>query len=117
MVALRQQEAAALADGTGLSLYDALLKDYEPDGSTAEISKMFEALRSPLVALRSAVLECPPAPELQGKFDPQLQLKLSQELAECFGYNMECGRIDRAVHPFLFWNWRGCTDYHTHRSQ
>ena len=100
VVALRQQEAAALADGTGLSLYDALLKDYEPDGSTAEISKMFEALRSPLVALRSAVLECPPAPELQGKFDPQLQLKLSQELAECFGYNMACGRIDRAVHPF-----------------
>ena len=61
---------------------------------------MFEALRSPLVALRSAVLECPPVPELQGKFDPQLQLKLNQELAECFGYNMACGRIDRAVHPF-----------------
>ena len=88
VVALRQQEAAALADGTGLSLYDALLRDYEPDGSTAEISKMFEALRSPLVALRSAVLESPPAPELEGQFDPQLQLKLSQELAECFGYNL-----------------------------
>ena len=75
VVALRQQEAAALADGTGLSSYDALLKDYEPDGSTAEISKMFDALRSPLVALRSAVLERPSAPELEGQFDPQLQLK------------------------------------------
>ncbi len=98
VIALRQEEAAAIADGT--RPYDALLQDYEPGTSEAEIATMFDALRPRLVALRAAILERPALPELDHTFDEAGQLALSTRLARAFGYNEEHGRIDKAVHPF-----------------
>ena len=62
-------------------LYDALLKDYEPDGSMDEISKMFEALQ-PIGRVALAVLSARLRLNWRDNL-MQLQLKLSQELAEC----------------------------------
>ncbi len=99
VVALRQEEAAALA-GNG-DLYDALLDDYEP-GATAEmLETMFGALRPRLVALREKILHSPHQPvPLTGTFPEAGQLALSRELALTFGYDLDHGRIDKAVHPF-----------------
>ncbi|MCV6598815.1 MAG: carboxypeptidase M32 [Mangrovicoccus sp.] len=99
IVALKREEAAALAEEG--SAYDALLQDYEPGASAAELEAMFGALRPRLVALRAAILDAPqPAlPEL-GQFDEAAQLALAQELAQVFGYDLNRGRIDTAVHPF-----------------
>ncbi|MDP4990355.1 MAG: hypothetical protein NWQ37_03970, partial [Marivita lacus] len=47
---LRRQEGAALADGG--DPYDALLQDYEPGATAAELDAMFGALRPRLVDLR-----------------------------------------------------------------
>ena len=98
VVALRQQEADALAQGG--NRYDALLNDYEPGATGAEIAAMFAALRPGLVDLRAAILDQPKAPVLTGHFDTAAQMALSTQLALTFGYDMTKGRIDKAVHPF-----------------
>ena len=98
VVALRQEEGQALADGG--DPYDALLQDYEPGTTAAELDEMFGALRPRLTALRSAILEKPAPKAVDGAFDEAAQLALSQQLALDFGYDMNIGRIDKAVHPF-----------------
>ena len=96
---LSREKAAALADGG--DLYDALLDDYEPGMTGAELEAMFGALRPRLVALRERILgaEHTVAP-LSGTFAEAGQLRISAELARAFGYDMAHGRIDKAVHPF-----------------
>ena len=98
VVHLRQQEGAALADGG--DPYDALLQDYEPGASAAELEAMFGALRPRLVALRERVLGAKAPPALDHAFDEAAQMALTQELARLFGYDEAHGRIDKAVHPF-----------------
>ncbi len=98
VVKLKREEGAALAAGG--DLYDAMLEDYEPGISGAEIDAIFGAMRPELVELRAAVLEKPEPAGLTGRFDEALQLKLSARLAKAFGYDMTHGRIDKAVHPF-----------------
>ena len=98
VVRLRREEASALAGDE--VLYDALLDDYEPGTTGAEIAALFDRMRPRLVDLRARALAADPAPELNGTFDKELQLELSRELALAFGYSLDTGRIDLAVHPF-----------------
>ncbi|MEM1373068.1 MAG: carboxypeptidase M32 [Pseudomonadota bacterium] len=95
---LRQEEGAALA-GEG-DPYDALLQDYEPGATAAQLEAMFGAMRPRLVSLRDRILGADAPPELSGRFPEAAQLKLCQDLAQAFGYDMGHGRIDKAVHPF-----------------
>lgn len=99
VVRLKREEAAHLADGR--DLYDALLDDYEPGMTGAEVEAMFAALRPRLVALREAVLGSGLRPEpLRGHFDGTEQMRMAAELAGVFGYDWTTGRLDRSVHPF-----------------
>ncbi len=99
VVRLRQEEAAALAEGG--DLYDALLDDYEPGATAATLETMFGALRPRLVALRERILHAPHQPvRPSGAFPESGQITLSRELALAFGYDLNHGRIDEAVHPF-----------------
>ena len=96
---LKRQEAAALADGG--ELYDALLDEYEPGATAAEIAKMFSSLRPGLVALADRVQGARYQPvRLNHGFDEETQARLSHEVAETFGYDFSRGRIDKAEHPF-----------------
>ncbi len=99
VVALVREKGQALADGG--DIYDALLDDYEPEASGAEIAAMFATMRPRLVALREAVLGAAhrPAP-LKGSFGQEGQLALARELADAFDYDWSRGRLDLAVHPF-----------------
>ncbi|MCF8487483.1 MAG: carboxypeptidase M32 [Rhodobacteraceae bacterium] len=99
VIALRQQEAAALAAGG--DLYDALIDDYEPGATAASIGAIFDRMRPRLVALREAVLGASyQPPKLEGVFPKQAQLELAREVATAFGYDWNRGRLDLAVHPF-----------------
>jgi carboxypeptidase Taq len=98
VVDLRREEAAAIAGDT--DPYDALLDDYEPGATGASLSAMFDALRPRLVALRAAILDQPAPAQLSGTYDDASQLALSDKLAAVFGYSLDSGRIDKAVHPF-----------------
>lgn len=96
---LKREEGEALAGGDG-EVYDALLQDYEPGTSAAELDRLFGALRPRLVDLRAAILDKPTPPGVSGTFDEAAQIALSQEVALAFGYDLERGRVDKAVHPF-----------------
>jgi len=98
VVTLKREEGAALADGG--DIYDAMLDDYEPGATGAELEAMFGAMRPALVALRAAILERPKPAGLSGTFPETVQLALSETLANAFGYDTNHGRIDKAVHPF-----------------
>ena len=98
MVALKREEAAALAAGG--DAYDALLDDYEPGAKAADLEAMFGALRPRLVALRAACLDRPAPQGISGTFDEAGQMRLTRKLAKAFGYDLSHGRIDKAVHPF-----------------
>jgi len=99
IVRLKVEEAMALANGG--DLYDALLDDFEPGITGAELQSIFDALRPRLVALRDATMGADHQPtSLEGTFDERKQMKLTRELAKTFGYDMAHGRLDKAVHPF-----------------
>ncbi len=96
---LKREEGQALAGGGG-DVYDAMLEDYEPGTTGAQITAIFDAMRPRLVALRAAILDRPAPKDLEGRFGEAAQLRLSRDLAQTFGYDLNRGRIDKAVHPF-----------------
>ena len=98
VIDLKREEGAALAAGG--DVYDAMLADYEPGTTAADLAAMFGALRPALSALRAAILERPVPKGVSGPFDEAAQLKLSAMLAHTYGYDTQHGRIDKAVHPF-----------------
>ncbi|KIC48735.1 carboxypeptidase M32 [Tateyamaria sp. ANG-S1] len=98
VIALKREEGAALANGG--DIYDAMLEDYEPGTTGADLEEMFGALRPALTELRAAILDKPAPAQVQGPFDEMAQLQISTLLAKTFGYDLGHGRIDKAVHPF-----------------
>ena len=98
VIDLRREEGAAIAGDA--DVYDTLLQDYEPGSSAADLARMFDAMRPRLVALRDAIRDKPQPLQVSGRFDEAAQLALSQKLAQVFGYDLNNGRIDKAVHPF-----------------
>jgi carboxypeptidase Taq len=98
VIALRREEAAALAAGG--DLYDALIDDYEPGAKAADLAAMFDRMRPRLRALRAAVMDKGPVPALSGHFPTDAQMALARQVAGAFGYDWARGRIDLSVHPF-----------------
>lgn len=98
VVTLKREEAAAIADGG--DLYDAMLQDYEPGTTAAEIGALFDRMRPRLVALRDRLAGVAMPPALSGTFPAAAQMTLSREIAARFGYDFDHGRLDLAVHPF-----------------
>lgn len=98
VIELRRQEGAAIAGDA--DVYDTLLQDYEPGSTAADLASMFDAMRPRLVALRDAIRDKPQPGAVSGRFDEAAQLRLSEHLAQVFGYDLNNGRIDKAVHPF-----------------
>lgn len=85
----------------GQTLYDAVLQDYEPGGTEAEIATTFDRLRAGLTVLRERIAEKVKAPpRLEGTFPEAAQMALAHELADAFGYDTRSGRLDLSTHPF-----------------
>ncbi len=99
VVALKREEAQAIA-GNSVSAYDALIEDYEPGITGAELQTIFDGMRPGLVALRERALDGQAGPEVTGSFASDVQMALANEVAERFGYDKTRGRLDLAVHPF-----------------
>jgi carboxypeptidase Taq len=101
---LKKQEANCL--GYREHIYDALLEDYEPGCTTAQLRRVFEELRGPLVELIRRIGESgrrAPAEILERDYPAAAQEKLARDAAAIVGFDFQAGRLDVAVHPF-------CTD-------
>ncbi len=101
---LKKQEANCL--GYREHIYDALLEDYEPGCTTAELRRVFEELRGPLVELIRKIAESgrrTAAEILERDYPAAAQEKLAREAAAFVGFDFQAGRLDVTVHPF-------CTD-------
>ncbi len=101
IVALKREEAAALAAGAGKDArYEALLDKFEPGAKVAEVAPLLEGLRPRLSALRAAIAEKPLPAGPKGRFPAGKQLRLARMVAKRLGYDFAAGRIDTVVHPF-----------------
>ena len=104
VIELVKQKATILSEATGKTPYDALLSQYEPDGSSDEIDTLFSQLAAFLPDLVGQVLarqdiESPPLiPE--GPFPIEPQKKIGLKVMEAMGFEFENGRLDVSAHPF-----------------
>ena len=104
LVGLTRQVAAAKAAAFGCSPYDALLDEYEPDGSSAAIDAIFAELADFLPGFLERALarqNAMPAPlPLAGPFPVEAQRRLGLRFMAALGFDFEHGRLDVSLHPF-----------------
>ena len=83
--------------------YDALLDFYEPEVKTSEVAELFAELKAGLVPLLQAIVERgKPVDEsfLQKDYPVDRQWELTEVILREIGYDFNCGRQDKAPHPF-----------------
>jgi carboxypeptidase Taq len=83
--------------------YDALLDDFEPGLTTAELRPVFAELRDALVPLVAAAGD--PSQKsndsaFHGEFDAETQRIAVLDVLEAIGYDPDAWRLDPALHPF-----------------
>jgi carboxypeptidase Taq len=101
-ISLKREEAAAVAPSGGV-LYDALLDEYEPGASSAEITGVFASLRQQLVPIVSGIQSSGRLPDisiLSRNYPVDAQRRFSLAAAEVIGFDFAAGRLDVAAHPF-----------------
>jgi carboxypeptidase Taq len=101
VVALLRQKAQAI--GYKSVPYDALLDEYEPGATTAEITQLFAALRADLVPLVTAIAASKRRPRhdlLEREYPLDRQERFGREAAQAIGFDFDAGRLDVTTHPF-----------------
>ena len=104
LLALVRETATAKAERLGLSPYDALLDEYEPDGRADEIDGVFADLARFLPDILPRVIErqaSAPSPlGLRGPFPIDKQRAVAIRFMERLGFDFHHGRLDVSLHPF-----------------
>ena len=98
---LKRQEAECL--GYQDTPYDALIDEYEPGAKSAELAKVFAALRAELVPLVAAIAGSPRKPDvtiLKRDYPVGLQRMFGETVASSFGFDFKRGSLDTTEHPF-----------------
>ncbi|NPA93406.1 MAG: carboxypeptidase M32 [Chloroflexi bacterium] len=100
IVELRRQYANFFAPYE--HVYDPLLDDFEPGLKTADVQRIFDALRPQQVELIRAIAERPQVDDafLHQPFDEQKQWDFGVQVITKFGYDWQRGRQDKSAHPF-----------------
>ena len=100
---LAREEAKYRADASGLAPYDALLDQYEPGMTSAELDRVFGALQTWLPDLVRRVTERQASARAEaptGPFPKAAQRALSLEVMKLLGFDFDAGRLDESAHPF-----------------
>jgi carboxypeptidase Taq len=103
VVQLVRDKAALLGQALNLAPYDALVDEFSPGLTTADIDAMFKALSRRLPAMireSIAVQELQPLLPLTGKFPQAKQRALIVEIMKTVGFPFDRGRLDESEHPF-----------------
>jgi carboxypeptidase Taq len=103
VLAIAREEAALLAERSGRSKYDALMDRFEPGMTSAEVERVFGAVRAWLPGLVAQVRErqsreAVPAP--RGPFAVAAQRSLCERVMRLLGFDFDAGRLDESAHPF-----------------
>ena len=100
---LGREVSQRLADETGLAPYDALMDQYEPGATSAEVDRVFGDLQQWLPGLVAQVRE-KQANEVvtlpTGPFPKSAQRALSHDVMTLLGFDFDGGRLDESAHPF-----------------
>ena len=102
VVALRREEAEVVGYGDGVP-YDALLDEYEPGMTAAQVTTLFAGLRDELVPFIAEIVDCGRQPDisiLQRSYPIDQQREFSTAAAAAIGFDFHKGRLDEAAHPF-----------------
>jgi carboxypeptidase Taq len=102
LIGLKREEAAAIGYGSGVP-YDALLDDYEPGMTTAEVAAVFGPLRDELVKLVAAIQHSGRQPNLEivnRHYPKTAQRVFAEAAAKRIGFSFDNGRLDESPHPF-----------------
>ncbi len=79
--------------------YDALLDEYEPGCTTAQIEKIFSELAAAVKKILSS-LPKKPADIIAIPASTEEQMQLCRSVLEMVGFDFSCGRLDLSAHPF-----------------
>jgi carboxypeptidase Taq len=103
VIVLNRRRAEAYGVPAGGEMYDALLDEYEPGMTTAEIGRTFDALRAGLAPLIRAVAESGVKPDTAWqriRIPVERQVEFNLGLVRRMGFDVDAGRLDVSAHPF-----------------
>jgi carboxypeptidase Taq len=101
VVKLKRQEADAV--GFKEHPYNALIEEYEPGTTVAELKTLFAGLTAelaPLVQKIAAATKQPDTSVLAREFPVDRQKVFAEAAAVAFGFDIASGRLDTTAHPF-----------------
>ena len=103
VLGLGREASQRLADETGLAPYDALMEQFEPGTTSADVDRVFGDLQQWLPGLVAQVREKQAGEtviEPVGPFPKAAQRALSVEVMALLGFDFDGGRLDESAHPF-----------------
>jgi len=102
VVTITRRVGEAKAAALGLSLYDALLDEYEPGGRARHVDALFATLADFLPSLVGRILDRQgPSPAAIGQpVSPAAYWLLCREMLGRLGFDFTHGRLDVSAHPF-----------------
>jgi carboxypeptidase Taq len=101
IVELKRQEADAV--GYSEHRYNALLEEYEPGTTVADLKALFAELTRELVPLIRKIADSSRKPDrsiLEREFPIERQKVFAEAAAAAFGFDFSAGRLDTTSHPF-----------------
>ena len=101
IVKLKRQEADAV--GYQQHPYNALIEEYEPGTTVAELKTLFADLTAELSPLVKKIVASPKQPDksvLEREFPIDRQKVFAEAAAVAIGFDFAAGRLDTTAHPF-----------------
>ncbi len=82
--------------------YDALLDEYEPGATSAQINSVFDELRRSLIPIVQSIAQdsVPEYNFMNDGYDGDIQWDLGMEILQDVGFDFQRGRLDISAHPF-----------------
>ncbi|MGH8176414.1 MAG: carboxypeptidase M32 [Steroidobacter sp.] len=100
---LMRDKATLLGKALNLDPYDALIDEFSPGLTNAEIDSIFTTLGRRLPGLIQEAIDLQtkrPPLEITGRFAASKQRHLAIELMKALGFPFDRGRLDESEHPF-----------------
>jgi carboxypeptidase Taq len=104
VVHISRVKADILSQKLGISPYEALMDDYEPNLKEDTVNRCFEDIKTWMPTLLNDVMKKQKTitglVELTGPFESSAQKNLNLEIMSLLGFDFQAGRLDESAHPF-----------------